>query len=71
MSTAKATGYLNTLQRKGGPVCYAHVRLPDGTRLQRRLGRAWMMRSRPPAGYLTRGQAEGGSQRSSPARIRP
>ncbi len=59
MSTAKATGYLNTVQRKGGPVYYAHVRLPDGARLQRRLGRAWTMRSRPPAGYLTRSQAEG------------
>ena len=59
MSTANPTGYLNTIQRKGGPVYYVHVRLPDGARLQRRLGRAWTMRSRPPAGYLTRSQAEG------------
>jgi len=59
MSTAKPTGYLHTIQRKGGPVDYAHVRLPDGARLQRRLGRAWTMRSRPPTGYLTRSQAEG------------
>jgi integrase len=56
--TTKATGYLRTIKRAGGPVYYAHVRLPDGARLQRRLGPAWTMRSRPPAGHLTRGQAE-------------
>ncbi len=58
MNTPKATGYLRTIQRVTGPVYYAHVRLPDGGRLQRRLGHVWKMRSRPPAGYLSRGQAE-------------
>lgn len=57
MSKPKATGHLTTLERKGGPVYYAHVRLPDGARLQRRLGRVWAKRSRPPAGYLIRSQA--------------
>jgi len=56
--TRQATGYLNTIERKGGPVYYAHVRLPDGARVQRRLGRAWAKRSRAPEGYLTRSQAE-------------
>lgn len=58
MSTAKTTGYLHVIQRKDGPVYYAHVRLPDGSRLQRRLGRVWAKRSRPPEGHLTRAQAE-------------
>ena len=58
MSSTQPTGYLNVIQRKGGPVYYAHVRLPDGTRVQRRLGRLWSKRSRPPEGYLTRGMAE-------------
>jgi integrase len=59
MSTAKTTGYLHVIQRKDGPVYYAHVRLPDGSRLQRRLGPVWAKRSRPPEGHLTRAQAEG------------
>lgn len=58
MSSAGPTGYLNTLQRRDGPVWYAHVRLPDGARLQRRLGRVWTKRSRPLADHLTRLQAE-------------
>ena len=48
MNTPKATGYLRTIERASGPVYYAQVRLPDGGRLQRRLGRAWTTRSRPP-----------------------
>jgi len=58
MARARVTGHLRTIKRASGPVYYAHVRLPDGARLQRRLGRAWVMRSRPPDGYLTRSQAE-------------
>jgi hypothetical protein len=34
------------------------LRMPDGRRLQRRLGPVWAKRSRPPAGYLTRAQAD-------------
>lgn len=37
---------------------YAAIRLADGRRLQRRIGPAWLSRSRPPAGHLTRAQAE-------------
>ena len=36
----------------------AQLRLPDGTRPQRRLGQAWLKRSRPPSGYITRAQAQ-------------
>lgn len=53
-----ATGHLRVIKRKDGPVYYAHVRLPDGSRLQRRLGRVWAPRSRPQAGYLTEAQAQ-------------
>src|SRR4051794_5814955 len=54
-----ATGYVRIIERKrSGPVFYAHVRLPDGSRAQRRLGKVWPKRTRPPAGYLTRAQAE-------------
>jgi len=37
---------------------YAALRLPDGSRRQRLLGRAWFKRSKPPAGFLTPAQAE-------------
>jgi integrase len=46
------------LERAGGPVFYGQIRTADGKRLQRKLGRAWMKRSRPPEGYITRPQAE-------------
>ncbi len=54
----KATGHVRVLERARGPVFYAAIRLADGRRLQRRLGRAWLSRSRPPAGHITRAQAE-------------
>lgn len=53
-----ATGYVRTIDRKTGPVYYAKLKLADGTQPQRRLGRVWTKRTRPPAGYLTRGMAE-------------
>jgi integrase len=55
---SRATGYVRTIERAGGPVFYAKLKLPDGTQPQRRLGKVWMKRTRPPAGYLTRGMAE-------------
>jgi len=58
MSVHEATGHVRTIQRKGGAVFYAKLRLPDGTQPQRRLGKVWSKRTRPPAGYLTRGMAE-------------
>ncbi|MGH2603027.1 MAG: tyrosine-type recombinase/integrase [Dehalococcoidia bacterium] len=54
----KASGFVRTRQLAGGAVYYAMLRLPDGRRLQRRLGPAWTKRSRPPDGYLTKAQAE-------------
>jgi integrase len=54
----KPTGFVRVIRRAGGPVFFAMVRTPDGRRLQRKLGPAWVRRSRPPEGYLTRAQAE-------------
>jgi integrase len=58
MTSAHATGHVEIRDRGGGPVFYAKLKLPDGTQPRRRLGRVWTKRSRPPAGYLTRAQAE-------------
>ena len=58
MSNPHATGYVRVIQRAAGTVFYAHIRTAGGRRLQRRLGRACLQRSRPPAGHLTRAQAE-------------
>jgi integrase len=58
MTSAHATGHVEIRDRGGGPVFYAKLKLPDGTQPRRRLGRVWTKRSRPPAGYLTRTQAE-------------
>src|SRR5262245_40384875 len=56
--SAKASGFVREIERQSGTVFYALLRLPNGRRLQRRLGSAWTKRSRPPTGYLTRAQAE-------------
>jgi integrase len=57
-----ATGHVRVISRKDGQVFYAKLKIPrdDGTvwEPQRRLGRVWTKRTRPPAGYLTAGQAE-------------
>jgi Phage integrase, N-terminal SAM-like domain len=53
-----ASGHVRLMERERGAVFYAALRLPDGSRRQRRLGKAWLKRSKPPAGYLTRAQAE-------------
>jgi hypothetical protein len=58
MSSNHATGHVRVIERKGGPVAYAKLKLPDGTEPQRKLGRLWTKRSAPPAGYITRGQAQ-------------
>jgi integrase len=59
MAGAKGpSGYVRVIERKGGSVFYAKLKLPDGTQPQRRLGKVWTKRTRPPAGYLTRGMAE-------------
>ena len=55
---AGPTGFVRLVELAGGPAFYAQIRTADGQRLQRRLGPAWTKRSRPPAGYLTRSQAE-------------
>jgi integrase len=55
---ARATGYVRTIERREGPMFYAKLKLPDGTQPQRRLGRAWDRRTRPPDGFLTEGMAQ-------------
>ena len=52
------SGFVRAIERSGGPVFYAQIRTAAGKRLQRRLGPAWLKRSRPPEGFLTRAQAE-------------
>jgi hypothetical protein len=39
-------------------VRYAKYRLPDGRRVQRKIGPAWTERGRPPAGWVTKRLAE-------------
>jgi integrase len=55
---AEISGHVRELVRSGEAAFYVAIRLADGHRLQRRLGKVWSKRSRPPAGYLTRSQAE-------------
>src|SRR4051794_39522700 len=55
----KPSGFVRVLELKSGSAFYAQLRLPNGQRIQRKLGWFWSKRSRPPAGYLTRTQAEG------------
>jgi hypothetical protein len=54
----RATGYVRIIPRKSGPTYFAKLKLPDGSQPQRRLGKVWAKRTRPPAGYLTRGMAD-------------
>lgn len=58
MSSGYATGHVRIIERKGGPVAYAKLKLPDGTEPQRRLGKLWKKRAPPPPGYVTPRQAE-------------
>jgi hypothetical protein len=52
------SGFVRAIERSDGPVFYAQIRTAAGKRLQRRLGPAWMKRSRPPEGFLTLAQAQ-------------
>ena len=58
MATAKATGHVEVRHLARGDVFYAKLKLADGTQPRRKLGKVWTKRSQPPAGYLTRAQAE-------------
>lgn len=58
MSKSHATGYVRVIERASGPIYYAHIRTPDGRRLQRRLGPVWSRRSSSPMGHLSRKEAE-------------
>ena len=56
----RVTGHLKLIQRAGGPVWYAKTRVPGRTPEQttRRIAPAHLADGRPPAGHLTRRQAE-------------
>ena len=58
LSVGVPTGHVFRVERVRGPVWYAKYRLSDGRQVQRRLGRAWTERGRPPVGYLTKRTAE-------------
>ena len=51
-------GHVFRVDRQRGPCWYAKYRLPDGRQVQKKLGPAWANRGRPPAGYVTKRQAE-------------
>jgi integrase len=53
-----ATGFVRVVPRATGPTFYAQIRTPDGRRMQRKLGPAWLKRSAPPDGHLSRADAE-------------
>jgi integrase len=52
------SGHVYRVERDRGPVWYAKYRLPDGRQLQKKIGPAWSGRTRPPAGYFTKHQAD-------------
>lgn len=59
MAASRASGHIRVVHRvRDGQVYFAKLKLPDGTQPQRRLGKVWPKRTKPPAGYLTRGMAE-------------
>ena len=54
----RVSGSVRRVERKRGPVWYAHYRLASGRQGQKLLGPAWSGRGRPPAGYFTKRTAE-------------
>jgi integrase len=52
------SGHVFLRDGKRSTVVYLKYRLADGRQVQRRLGRLWTEKGRPPAGYLTRKSAE-------------
>lgn len=73
------SGQVVQVQRKRGPVWYAHYRDPSGQQHQKLIGPVWTGRGRPPDGYYTRRGAEDwlrdrlldDAQRSANAATRP
>ena len=56
--TPKNTGFVEIREGKRGATFYATCKLSNGKQLRRSLGKVWDKRSQPPAGYITRRQAE-------------
>ena len=59
-SAKRVTGHLKLIERREGPVWYAKTRVPGRTPEQttKRLAPAHLTGGKPPAGHLTRRQAE-------------
>lgn len=55
----RPTGHVFRVERKHGAVWYAKYRLPDGRRVQRKIGPAWSGRGRPAAAGVRRAAARG------------
>src|SRR5713226_1387371 len=51
------SAHVALVRRKSGARWYLRGRHADGRTFQRCLGRAWVERTRPPAGYLTKKMA--------------
>lgn len=52
------SGQVVRVERKRGPVWYAHYREPSGRQRQKMIGRVWTGKGRPADGYYTRRMAE-------------
>src|SRR2546421_11612341 len=52
------SGQVVRIERKRGPVWYAHYREPSGRQRQKLIGNAWKGQGRPPIGYYTKRMAE-------------
>lgn len=57
-NSRSVSGHVRVQRGKRGDVYYAKWRGLDGRQRQRRLGRVWKEKGRPPDGYLTRRMAE-------------
>lgn len=58
MAVARPSGFVFRLEKARGASWWAKYRLPDGTQVKRKIGRAWTGRGRPPAGHFTKRLAE-------------
>jgi hypothetical protein len=52
--TGRSDRLRSSRRARRGSAFYAQIRTAEGKRLQRRLGKTWTTRGRPPEGYLTR-----------------
>jgi hypothetical protein len=70
MASSKPTGYIRTIDRKGGPVFYAKLKLPDGSQPQPGSGRSGRSAHVHPRATSRAGWPRHGYRLSSPATTR-